>query len=106
MSQIGTPAAGSYGTGGQGGYYSTSYGAGGGGGGGASQYGAGDGGSGFIWTSATAANVPGGYLVGTQYYLTSASTIAGNASMPNASGSTETGHAGNGYAKITLVSSS
>ncbi len=29
--------------------------------------------------------------------------IAGNASMPSTSGGTETGHSGNGYARITLV---
>ena len=29
--------------------------------------------------------------------------IVGNASMPSTSGGTETGHSGNGYARITLV---
>ena len=35
--------------------------------------------------------------------LTNAQTIAGNASMPATAASTETGHTGNGYARITLV---
>ena len=35
--------------------------------------------------------------------LTDAQTIAGNEAFPSTSGVTETGHSGNGYAKITLV---
>ena len=63
----------------------------------------GDGGSGFVWTSSTASNVPSGYSVPTKYYLTNASTKAGNTSFENTSGGTETGHSGNGYAKITPI---
>ena len=58
------------------------------------------GGSGFVWTGS---NAPSGYLLGPEYYLTDASTIAGNASMPSTSGGTETGHTGNGYARITAI---
>ena len=58
------------------------------------------GGSGFVWTGS---NAPSGYLLGSKYYLTNASTIAGNASMPSISGGTETGHTGNGYARITAI---
>lgn len=58
------------------------------------------GGSGFVWTGS---NAPSGYLLGSEYYLTDASTIAGNASMPSTSGGTETGHTGNGYARITAI---
>ena len=58
------------------------------------------GGSGFVWTGS---NAPSGYLLGPEYYLTDASTIAGNASMPSTSGSTETGHSGNGYVRITVI---
>ena len=58
------------------------------------------GGSGFVWTGS---NAPSGYLLGPEYYLTDASTIAGNASMPSISGGTETGHTGNGYARITAI---
>ena len=36
--------------------------------------------------------------------FTETQMIAGNASMPNTSGGTETGHSGNGYAKITFIS--
>lgn len=35
--------------------------------------------------------------------LTSVSLIAGNATMPSITGGTETGHAGNGYARITKI---
>jgi hypothetical protein len=37
-------------------------------------------------------------------YLTDAVNTAGNASMPSTSGSTETGHSGNGYVRITVIS--
>lgn len=54
----------------------------------------------------TTENTPGsggsGYV---SNKLTEAQTIAGNASFTTTSGSgTETGHSGNGYAKITPVS--
>ena len=58
------------------------------------------GGSGFVWTGS---NAPSGYLLGSEYYLANASTIAGNASMPSTSGGTEIGHTGNGYARITAI---
>lgn len=64
------------------------------------RYGGSGGGSGFVWTGS---NAPSGYLLGSEYYLTDASTIAGNASMPSTSGGTETGHTGNGYARITAI---
>ena len=40
-----------------------------------------------------------GYIGG----VTNASTKAGNTSFTSTSGGTETGHSGNGYARITLV---
>ena len=108
-----TTKAGAYagfGFGGNGIYRSSGYGGAGGGGwyGGSGSYpdGSGDddrgggGGSGFVWTGS---NAPSGYLLGSEYYLTDASTIAGNASMPSTSGGTETGHTGNGYARITAI---
>lgn len=64
----------------------------------------GGGGSGFVWTSSTASSVPSGYSVSSSYYLTDATTYAGNTSFASTSGSTETGHSGAGYARITLVS--
>lgn len=63
----------------------------------------GGGGSGFVWTSSTASNVPSGYSVSSTYYLTDAATYAGNTSFESTSGGTETGHSGNGYAKITAI---
>lgn len=64
----------------------------------------GGGGSGFVWTSATASNVPSGYTPTSAYYLTNANTYSGNTSFTSTSGGTETGHSGNGYARITLIS--
>jgi hypothetical protein len=70
----------------------------------------GGGGSGWIYTASTfttwqtakpaeAVN----WLLTSDYYLNSASTIAGNASMPAPGGGTETGHSGNGYVRITIL---
>ncbi len=59
------------------------------------------GGSGYVYTSATAANYPSGCLLNSSYYLSNASTIAGDTAFTSPSGSTETGHSGNGYARIT-----
>ena len=63
----------------------------------------GGGGSGYIYTSSTASNYPSGCLLNSSYYLTDAQTIAGNTSFTSPSGGTETGHSGNGYARISLV---
>ena len=110
----GSGNGGTYGAGGTGLYYASGYaGAGGGGwygGGGAYPDGSGDddrgggGGSGYVWTSSTSGNKPSGYLVDTQYYLSNANTYAGNTSFIAPGGGNETGHAGNGYARITVVS--
>ena len=61
----------------------------------------GSGGSGYVWTAATSASAPTGYNVPEAYYLTDAQTIAGNLSFPAPNGGNETGHQGNGYARIT-----
>lgn len=99
---------GSFGTGGYyGGAGTRSGGAGGGGwyGGGAGSYGtAGSGGSGYVYTSSTASNYPSGCLLNSSYYMTSASTSAGNTSFTSPTGTNETGHSGNGFARITFVS--
>lgn len=58
------------------------------------------GGSGFVNTAANAGYRPSGY---TGLQMDSGSTTAGNSSHPNTSGGTETGHSGNGYAKITVL---
>lgn len=71
-------------------------------GGGAGSYGtAGAGGSGYVYTSTTASNYPSGCLLNSTYYLSNAQTIAGNKSFPSPTGSTETGHTGNGFCRIT-----
>ena len=80
---------------------------GGGGAGGGGWYGGGSGfhcgggGSGYVLTSSS--SKPSGYALGSQYYLSNAATYAGNTSFASTSGGTETGHSGNGYARITLV---
>lgn len=58
------------------------------------------GGSGFVNTAANAGYRPSGY---TGLQLDSATTTAGNSSHPSTSGGTETGHSGNGYARITVL---
>ena len=94
---------------GQGGNYNsgsnTYYGSGGGGGwyGGGGAIGVGGGGSGYIYTSSTASNYPSGCLLNSSYYLTNAQTIAGNISFTSPTGTSEIGHTGNGYIRITVI---
>ena len=80
----------------------------GGSGGGGGWYGGGfgsrasaGGGSGYVYTSSTASNYPSGCLLNSSYYLTNATTYAGNTSFTDFNGSTVTGHSGNGAVKIT-----
>lgn len=58
------------------------------------------GGSGFVNTSANASSRPNGY---TGLQLESGTTTAGSSFFPSTSGGTETGHSGNGYARITVI---
>lgn len=58
------------------------------------------GGSGFVNTSANASSRPSGY---TGLQLDSGTTTDGSSSFESTSGGTETGHSGNGYARITVV---
>ena len=105
---------GGFGFGGGGVYLSSGYGGAGGGGwyGGSGTVpdGSGDddrgggGGSGYVYTSSTYSQYPSGCLLNSKYYLTSASTTAGNASFTSTSGGSETGHTGDGYARITKIS--
>lgn len=101
---------GTFGTGGEGIARSSGNGGAGGGGwyggGGAYPDGSGDddrgggGGSGFVWTGSSA---PSGYLLNAGYYLTDATTTAGNVAFLSPSGASETGHTGNGYVRITVL---
>ena len=61
----------------------------------------GAGGSGYVYTSSTASNYPSGVKLNSSYYLTNASTIAGDQSFTDNSGSTVTGHSGDGHIRIT-----
>lgn len=91
----GNASDGSYdGGGGGGGWY------GGGAGASAGWSNGGGGGSGYVYTSSTASNYPSGCLLNNSYYLTNASTTAGSSSFPSTTSGTETGHSGNGYARI------
>lgn len=98
------PTAGTFGIGGNGSGSSEGGSGGGGGwygGGGAGYTGGSSGGSGYVYTSVTASNYPNGCLLNSSYYLSNAQTIAGDQSFPAPSGSTETGHSGNGFCRIT-----
>ena len=66
----------------------------------------GGGGSGYVYTSSTASNYPSGCLLNSSYYLTNAQTIAGNTSFTSPTGTSETGHTGNGYIRITVIKTS
>lgn len=58
------------------------------------------GGSGFVNIAANSSYRPSGY---TGLQLDSGTTTAGDTSHPSTSGGTETGHSGNGYARITVI---
>ena len=58
------------------------------------------GGSGFVNTAANASYRPSGY---TGLQLDSGTTYAGNTTFTRTSGGSETGHSGNGYARITRI---
>ena len=104
---------GGFGFGGFGCYRSSGYGGAGGGGwyGGCGAYPdssadddkGGGGGSGYVYTSDTAANYPSGCLLNSNYYLANASTKNGTVSFVKPDGGNETGHTGNGYARITIL---
>ena len=109
-SSSGSGTAGTFGIGGTGGSGDASGGGGGGGwyGGGGGNYGSasagcGAGGSGYVYTASTASSYPSGCLLNSSRYLTDAQTIAGNQQFLAPDGTTETGHTGNGFARITLL---
>lgn len=106
-------AYGGFGFGGNGQFRSKYYGGGGGGGwyGGSGTYPmtiytkvkGGAGGSGYVWTEDTAENYPDGCLLDTSMYLTDAAVSLGSESFTSPAGETETGHAGNGHVRLTLI---
>ena len=63
----------------------------------------GGGGSGYVYTSSTASSYPSGCLLNSSMYLDSASTNAGTTSFTSPTGSSETGHSGDGYVRITVI---
>lgn len=64
---------------------------------------AGAGGSGYVYTSSTASQYPSGCLLDSSMYLEDASTIIGTSSFAGPSGSSEKGHSGDGYCRITVI---
>ena len=89
---------GTVGCGGGGGWY--------GGGFGTRTNGAAGGGSGYVYTAATATNYPSGCLLTSALYLANAKTVSGATTFEAPTGGTETGHAGDGYIRITTISTS
>ena len=83
--------------------YQTNGGGGGWYGGGYSQRAGAGGGSGYVYTSSSASNYPSGCLLDSSYYLSNTDIADGNTSFPSTSGSTETGHEGNGFIRITKI---
>ena len=75
----------------------------GGGGGGWIGGKAGYGGSGYVYTSSTAIYYPSGCLLNLSYYLTNTQTNSGSEEIISPTGTTETGHTGNGYIRITIM---
>lgn len=63
----------------------------------------GGGGSGYVYTSSSASNYPSGCLLNSAFYLIEASTKGGDSSITSPTGTTETGHSGDGYCRITVV---
>lgn len=61
------------------------------------------GGSGYVYTADTEANYPTPMLVDGAYYLEDASTVNGNTSFASPTGTSEIGHSGNGYVRITVI---
>jgi hypothetical protein len=59
-----------------------------------------------MYTSSSASYYPSGCLLDSSYYLTNATTLAGNAAFTSPTGTRETGHAGNGYIRITVIKAS
>lgn len=62
--------------------------------------GGGGGGSGFVWTGQ---NAPSGFGLTEAHHLSNARTVNGAQSFTSPGGASETGHSGNGYARITPV---
>jgi len=62
--------------------------------------GGGGGGSGFVWVGK---NAPEGFALSEEHYLTNAQTVNGAQSFLSPDGASETGHSGDGYARITPV---
>lgn len=63
----------------------------------------GAGGSGYVFTADTQSQYPEGCLLDDTHLLTDASTTIGTSTFASVDGNTETGHVGNGYARITAI---
>jgi hypothetical protein len=63
----------------------------------------GGGGSGYVLTATS--YKPGGYLLDSSYYMSNIELIAGSITITEPDGTTQTGHSGDGYARITYIGS-
>lgn len=63
----------------------------------------GGGGSGYAFTSTS--TVVSGYQLTSAYYMTNAVLNSGTETFKSPAGTDETGHNGNGYARLTLIGS-
>lgn len=63
----------------------------------------GGGGSGYVYTPETASQCPSGCLLNSSHYLIGATTYGGNTTFAAPDGTSETGHSGNGYVRITYI---
>lgn len=63
----------------------------------------GGGGSGYMYTASSASYYPSGCLLNSQYYLENATILAGNTAFTSPTGTSETGHTGDGYIRITVI---
>lgn len=59
-----------------------------------------------MYTSSSASYYPSGCLLDSSYYLTNATTLAGNTAFASPTGTSETGHSDNGYIRITVIEAS
>lgn len=84
-----------------------SYSVGGGGGwwgGGSARRSGGGGGSGYIYNASSASSYPSGCLLNSQYYLSDTILLGYGSTWSSPDGTTESGHAGDGYVRINCIS--
>lgn len=84
----------SYSVGGGGGWY----------GGGSARRSGGGGGSGYVYNASSASSYPSGCLLNSEYYLSDTMLLGYGSMWSSPDGTTESGHAGDGYVRINCIS--